>query len=86
MSNRRHALAIWEEDFPRKGQALERVLLAALAGYSTSCLNQPVEVPALRSRLRALAASDTWSQIMLRIGRGRAVPPAPRRPLSEVLV
>ena len=60
MSNRRHALAIREEDFPRKGQALERMLL--------------------------LAPSDTRPQMLLSMGRDRAVPPASRRPLSEVLV
>lgn len=70
------------------GQALERVLLlAAQAGYSASYLNQPIEVGPLRPRLRALAGSEKYPQLLLRLGKGRsqAVAASPRRPLADVL-
>ena len=68
------------------GQALQRVLLvAADAGYAASYLNQPIEVPQFRSRLRQLTGCETYPQLLLRIGRGGAQPHSPRRPLSEVL-
>jgi hypothetical protein len=68
------------------GQALQRVLLVATdAGYAASYLNQLIEVPQYRSRLRQLVACETYPQILLRIGRGSAQPHSPRRPLLEVL-
>ena len=69
------------------GQALQRVLLVATdAGYAASYLNQPIEVPQFRSRLRQLTGSEAYPQILLRIGRGGPQPHSPRRPLREVLV
>jgi hypothetical protein len=68
------------------GQALQRMLLVATdAGYAASYLNQPIEVPQFRSRLRQLTGCETYPQILLRIGRGGAQPHSPRRPLNEVL-
>lgn len=68
------------------GQALERVLLlAAKAGYQASYLNQPIEVADLRERLAADTRVARFPQLMLRLGRGPAVPHAPRRPLEDVL-
>ena len=69
------------------GQALARVLLKARAlGLAASFLNQPVEVPALRQRLRALLGTPGWPQALLRIGypHGRT-PHTPRRGVEEVL-
>ncbi len=67
-------------------ERLQRVLLACTdAGYAASFLNQPIEVPRFRSRLRRLTACDTYPQILLRIGRGQTRPHSPRRPLREVL-
>jgi hypothetical protein len=69
------------------GQALERLLLvAADSGYSASYLNQPIEVPELRIRLAVEMATAQYPQLILRIGRGPAVPHSPRRPLAEVMV
>jgi len=68
------------------GQALQRVLLAIVqAGYAASYLNQPIEVPGLRVRLAALMGTARWPQVLLRVGRGPAVPHSPRRPLADVL-
>ena len=68
------------------GQALERVLLVvAEAWFDASYLNQPVEIPALRLRLRDLIGSEAYPQILLRIGTGQAPRWSARRPVSEVL-
>lgn len=69
------------------GQALQRVLLAATSlGLHASFLNQPIEVPELRTKLGALAGHEGHPQILLRIGRGRPAKHTPRRPLEEVLI
>jgi nitroreductase len=69
------------------GQALSAVLLRATArGLAASFLNQPIEVPALRPRLRALLGTDDLPQLLVRLGYGSAVQPTPRRPVDEVLV
>lgn len=68
------------------GQALERVLLvAANAWFDASYLNQPIEVPALRERLRQLIGSTALPQLLLRMGSGKAPQRSARRPISEVL-
>lgn len=68
------------------GQALERVLLVgAHAWFDASYLNQPIEVPALRERLRQLIGGSAVPQILLRIGNGKAPRRSARRPISEVL-
>ncbi|MEX3763843.1 Acg family FMN-binding oxidoreductase [Paraburkholderia phenoliruptrix] len=71
------------------GQALERLLLvAANAGITASYLNQPIEVGALRERLRTLLVIDAVPQLVLRIGRAKRPGPAihsPRRPLTELV-
>jgi hypothetical protein len=68
------------------GQALERMLLvAASAGLTASYLNQPIEVDALRERLRTLLRTDAFPQLLLRVGRGPHVGHAPRRPLADVV-
>jgi hypothetical protein len=68
------------------GQALERLLLvAASAGITASYLNQPIEMGALRERLRTTLAMDGVPQILVRMGRGKPVPHSPRRPLPEVV-
>ena len=69
------------------GQGLQRLLLVAtMAGYSTSYLNQPIEVSELRSCLAAeLRRTARYPQLLLRLGRGSAVPHSPRRPIPDVL-
>jgi len=74
------------ESWLATGQALERVLLGvAASGFSASYLNQPIEVPELRTRLAEEAGTAQYPQLVLRIGRGPTVPHSPRRPLTDVL-
>jgi nitroreductase len=69
------------------GMALHGVLLAATAaGLASSMLSQPIELPDLRSRLRAaLGRTGGWPQMVLRFGYGIPTPATPRRPVSDVL-
>jgi len=68
------------------GMALQRLLLVATdAGYASSYLNQPIEVPELRSRLASELGTARYPQLLLRIGRGRSAQHSPRRPLDEVV-
>jgi hypothetical protein len=74
-------------DWLAAGQAAGRVLLGAQAdGVSASYLNQPIEVDALRPRFSAILGRDGFPQLLLRMGYGPEIEPAPRRPLSEVLI
>ena len=69
------------------GQALQRLLLVAtMAGYSTSYLNQPIEVLELRAGLAAEMRTAPYPQLLLRVGRGSTVPHSPRRPIADVLL
>jgi len=76
-------------DWLRTGQALHHLLLVlAAVGYAASYLNQPLELPRLRSRLRADLHLTGAPQLVLRVGRpaGPPPPPTPRRPVSDVLL
>ncbi|MFJ8857992.1 Acg family FMN-binding oxidoreductase [Streptomyces sp. NPDC102451] len=76
------------QDWLLAGQALERVLLqATLDGLSTSLNSQALERPDLRWLLRDPHAptASAFPQMLLRLGYGPAVPPTPRRAVSEVL-
>jgi len=69
------------------GQALQHVLLAATrAGLVTSMLSQPIEVPAVRERLRIGLRRHGQPQMLLRFGYGVPGSSTPRRPVSEVLL
>jgi hypothetical protein len=69
------------------GQALALVLLSARErGVWASFLNQPVEVSELRPRLRDVVGRGGFPQLLLRLGYGPRVDPAPRRPVEAVLV
>lgn len=73
-------------DWIEAGQALQLVLLVAAAhGISASFLNQPLQVPALRARVRAALGLCGHPQVILRMGYGQALVAAPRRDVSEVL-
>lgn len=74
-------------DWVTAGQALERVLLTGCAmGLQASYLNQPIQVPALRSRLRDVVHGQGMPQLLLRLGYpDQPVPPAARRPLDDVI-
>ncbi len=68
------------------GQALARVLLRARADEVwASFLNQPIEVPVLRSQVTELIGRSGHPQIILRLGHGPNVNPTPRRTVEEVL-
>ena len=69
------------------GRAFERFALQATAlGVRTAHLNQPVEVPALRAQLASQFGIDGWRpHLVIRFGRGPAMPRSLRRPLDAVL-
>jgi Nitroreductase family len=69
------------------GLGLQRLLLAATdEGYSSSYLNQPIEVADLRTELAKELSIDGYPQLLLRVGRGQPVSHSPRRPISDVLI
>ncbi len=76
-------------DWLAAGEALQRMLLAVTAGgFAASFLNQPIEVPGLRSQLAAELGPPEevgHPQILLRIGRRPKPLPAPRRPVRDVV-
>lgn len=75
-----------KEDWVMAGEALQSILLrATAAGLTASYLNQPIEVPELRSRLRDAVGEAGLPQVMIRLGYGLEVPPVPRRRVEEVL-
>ena len=84
-------LLLWSEtDTPeawlRAGVALSALLLtAACAGVAAGMLDQPIEIPALRERIRHELRLPGFSQLLLRVGYAAGVTPTSRRPLSEVL-
>ena len=69
------------------GQALERILLRSQAvGLSCSFLNQPIQIPQLRSELSKVLSQSGFPQIVLRLGFCKEVKPTPRRKVEEVLI
>lgn len=80
-----------ERNHPRQwieaGRAFERFALQAAAmGVRTAHLNQPVEVPALRTELAAWLGIGGWRpHLVIRFGRGPAMPRSLRRPVDAVL-
>ena len=83
-------------DWLHTGETLMRLLLRAEgAGLAVGYVNQPVEVPRLRTVLgERLSKVPGWNkdrpvpQLLLRVGRPAeaAPPPTPRRPVSELLL
>jgi nitroreductase len=71
----------------RAGQAMQHVLLTATArGIAASFVAPPLEIPAIRTRVRALLGGVLWPQVVLRLGRGRPVHPTPRRAGEEPVI
>ncbi|MFC5139877.1 Acg family FMN-binding oxidoreductase [Actinomycetospora rhizophila] len=67
----------------RAGLAMQQVLLTATArGLGASFVAPPLEVAAIRVRVRALLGGVLWPQVVLRLGWGRPVHPTPRRPVD----
>lgn len=79
-----------DNDHPRDwllaGQALQRVLLVACSGgLQASYLNQPIQIGALRPKLRNLVGGG-FPQILLRLGYpAESIPPAPRRTVADLI-
>jgi nitroreductase len=78
------------DDDPRAwlatGAAMTKVLLRACAGgVATSFLNEPIEVEALRPRLRRMVRLSGYPQLLLRFGYGPTSTPTPRRGVDEIL-
>jgi hypothetical protein len=52
---------------------------------SAAFLNQPVQVPELRARLREMLGREGWPQLIVRMGYGQELHPTPRRRVEDVL-
>lgn len=64
----------------RAGMALADIVLEMTAdGLDCSFLNQPVELRGARPRVGSAIGVSGFPQMLMRIGRGRPVPPASRR-------
>jgi hypothetical protein len=56
-------------DWFKTGQALERILLRGeTVGLSASFLNQPIQIPSLRTQISELLSKPAFPQIILRLG------------------
>jgi len=72
-------------DWLKTGRAVAALLLrATVDGLCASFLNQPIEVPTLRVRLRDLVGGAT-PQLLLRMGYATTDRPTPRRTVADVL-
>lgn len=69
------------------GQALQHVLLVAHSlGLQASYLNQPVQIPSLRTRLQLFLGRPGHPQVLLRLGYPEeTLPASPRRALADVI-
>lgn len=75
-------------DWIKVGLALGCMLLfASSENIWSSFLNQPIEVPELRGRVRDVMKrkEEGFPQLLLRMGYGHEVKPTPRRPVEEVI-
>ncbi|MGW5470038.1 Acg family FMN-binding oxidoreductase [Streptomyces chartreusis] len=71
----------------RAGQALQRVLLHAAAHDVAAAFHtQPLELPTLRTEIRAHLVGGMFPQVVMRLGRAPRTWRTPRRPAVEVLV
>ncbi len=68
------------------GRAYQRfALLAASLGIRTAFLNQPVEVPAVRTQFAQWLTGGARPNLVVRFGRGPLLPPSLRRPVDDVI-
>jgi hypothetical protein len=70
------------------GRCYERFALQATAlGIRNAFLNQPVEVPAVRSKFAdAISLGGHRADLVVRFGRGPTMPRSLRRPVQSVLI
>lgn len=70
----------------KTGESLARLLLTITThDLQASFLNQPIELPELRIRLKKLLKLSNSPQIIIRIGYASPTQPTPRRSLNDVL-
>lgn len=83
LTSRENTVAAWIQT----GRVLQRFLLhLTRAGIAHAYLNPPCEIPALARKLRARWLADAeFAQILLRIGYGKPLPYALRKPLPGVI-
>jgi len=76
-----------QDDWIKAGMATQRILLrAAAAGFSSSMLNQPIEVATMRPAVASTVSRRDYPQMIFRMGHApRDIPHAPRRPVGDVL-
>jgi nitroreductase len=74
-------------DWLKIGLALGHMLLTTQSeNVWSSFLDQPLEVPELRWRVKdAIKRKEGFPQLLLRMGYGQQVKPTPRRPVEEVV-
>lgn len=72
----------------RTGQVYERLALKLTSlNIKSAFLNQPIEVPALRSQFQsAMGLNATVPQLLIRFGYADAMPRSLRRPIDQVIV
>jgi len=77
-----------KSDWVRAGQVCQRLTLTmTLANIKSAYLNQPIEVPPLRSQLRSSLGLDAaYPQLLVRFGYANAMPRPLRRPVEQVLM
>jgi len=70
------------------GRSFERIALTLTAlNIKNAHLNQPCEVPQLKTQLQQhLALGSAHPQLLLRIGYAEPLPHTPRRPVQQVLI
>jgi nitroreductase len=74
-------------DWIRAGQGMERALLfAASQGLASGVMNQAIQVPEARERVRRLLNTTSWPLAILRFGFGPETPATPRRAVADVLI
>jgi hypothetical protein len=77
----------WPADQVQAGQALQRVLLTATdLGLAASLFSQPIEVAAVREKLRRSVGRTAPPQMLMRFGYATTTPRSPRRPARELIL
>ena len=77
-----------KDHWMRAGRACQRFALQATAlGLKHAFVNQPVEVPSVRSQLAAyLGLGTRRPDLLMRFGYGPKLPRSLRRPVEHVLI
>ncbi len=75
-------------DGVRTGQVYERLALTLTSrGLKSAFLNQPIEVPYVRTQLQStLGLGGAQPQLLVRFGFAESLPRSLRRPVEQVLL